>query len=214
MHLMFIFALLVCASMASYGVDMSTAVSTSSFSCLINNGYGGFMMVRGWCSTGRFDSASITSLNNAHAAGYSSQNTDVYFYPCLSCGNAAGQVDSFWNSVVANHMDFKRLWFDIEGDWYSSQTSNRQFFEQMINEARAIGIVYGIYASTYYWSLIMGSGYVYSPAASSPLWYPHYDNNPSFYDFSSFGGWSSPYIKQYKGTTSLCSASVDLNYGH
>ena len=29
-----------------------------------------------------------------------------------------------------------------------------------------------------------------------PLWYAHYDNNPSFSDFSPFGGWKEPYAKQ------------------
>ena len=29
-----------------------------------------------------------------------------------------------------------------------------------------------------------------------PLWYAHYDNSPSFSDYSSFGGWSEPYAKQ------------------
>lgn len=36
------------------------------------------------------------------------------------------------------------------------------------------------------------------------LRYPHYDSNPSFSDFESFGGWSHPAIKQYKDSTSLC----------
>jgi hypothetical protein len=48
--------------------------------------------------------------------------------------------------------------------------------------------------------------------SSFPLWYPHYDNNPSYSDWYSFGGWSKPAIKQYVGDTSACSASVDLNY--
>ena len=30
------------------------------------------------------------------------------------------------------------------------------------------------------------------------LWYAHYDNNPSFSDFSPFGGWSKPAIKQVR----------------
>jgi hypothetical protein len=45
-----------------------------------------------------------------------------------------------------------------------------------------------------------------------PLWYPHYDNNPSYSDWYNFGGWTSPSIKQYAGTTSFCSASIDKNY--
>ena len=43
-------------------------------------------------------------------------------------------------------------------------------------------------------------------------WYAHYDGNPSFSDFAAFGGWTHPAIKQYQGTTSLCSAGVDLSW--
>ena len=42
--------------------------------------------------------------------------------------------------------------------------------------------------------------------------YAHYDNNPSFSDFSAFGGWSSPHAKQYAGDVTQCSLSVDKNY--
>ena len=44
------------------------------------------------------------------------------------------------------------------------------------------------------------------------LWYAHYDNNPSFSDFKSFGGWTKPNIKQYAGTTNICSTSIDKDY--
>lgn len=45
-----------------------------------------------------------------------------------------------------------------------------------------------------------------------PLWYAHYDNKANFKDFKKFGGWKKPLMKQYKGTTTLCKAGVDLNY--
>ena len=37
-----------------------------------------------------------------------------------------------------------------------------------------------------------------------PKRYAHYDNNPSFSDFSPFGGWSKPSIKQYAGDATEC----------
>jgi hypothetical protein len=40
----------------------------------------------------------------------------------------------------------------------------------------------------------------------------HYDNNPSFSDFRSFGGWSRPAIKQYHGTAYECGAGIDKNW--
>ena len=42
--------------------------------------------------------------------------------------------------------------------------------------------------------------------------YKVYDGNPSFSDFSGFGGWSKPTIKQYTGTSSFCGGSVDHDY--
>ena len=42
--------------------------------------------------------------------------------------------------------------------------------------------------------------------------YAHYDDNPSFSDFSPFGGWNKPSIKQYAGDKTECGVGVDLNY--
>ncbi|EDR27464.1 lysozyme, putative [Entamoeba dispar SAW760] len=210
---MFVFALLLAlASAASYGVDVSQPTSASSISCLRNNGFTGFFICRAWCSPGYFDDNAPYTLGQAQSVGFVGDNSEVYFYPCLSCGNAAGQVQSFWSSVIANRMNFKRVWFDIEGQWYSDVGSNRAFFQELIDTALGMGIVSGVYSSQYYWGCIFGSGYSYGPAASLPLWYAHYDNWASFGDFSSFGGWSWPTMKQYRGDVSICSAGVDYNY--
>ena len=45
-----------------------------------------------------------------------------------------------------------------------------------------------------------------------PLWYAHYDNSASFTDYDSFGGWSSPTIKQYEGDKSSCGVGIDYDY--
>lgn len=60
----------------------------------------------------------------------------------------------------------------------------------------------------------MGSRSACAKFTDVPLWYAHYDNVASFSDWSSvsFGGWSKPAIKQYKGDTTLCGAGVDLNF--
>jgi len=85
----------------------------------------------------------------------------------------------------------------------------KNFLQQMIDQAKSMGIVVGIYSSKSQWDPIMCgiakfNGY--------PLWYAHYDNNPSYSDWVSFGGWAKPSIKQYAGTTSMCGAGVDLNF--
>ncbi|KAL7715087.1 Lysozyme 1 [Entamoeba marina] len=209
---MFALFCLLSIAFAKLGVDVSQSTSTSSFTCLRNNGFDTMVIVRAWRSTGSWDSNCAQTLKNAHSAGYSYDNSDVYFFPCVSCGNAAGQVSTFWSKVISNGLNIKRVWFDIEGTWTSSTSSNQKFFEEMMNEARSIGIVHGIYGSSYYWGNLFGSSYHYSYASSTPLWYAHYDNKQTFSDFSSFGGWSSPSMKQYRGDVSTCSAGVDYNY--
>lgn len=72
-----------------------------------------------------------------------------------------------------------------------------------------MGIRSGIYTSHSQWTPITDDSHEF---ASSTLWYPHYDNNPSFSDFVSFGGWTHPSIKQFIGTTSLCGVGVDKNF--
>lgn len=67
----------------------------------------------------------------------------------------------------------------------------------------------GIYSSAYGWSVAMGSHTGYS---NFPIWYAHYDGSASFSDFRSFAGWTSPAMKQYSGTATLCGMGVDLNY--
>ena len=62
------------------------------------------------------------------------------------------------------------------------------------------------------WNQIMGGTDKCPRFVNLPLWYARYDGNPSFEGFTPFGGWTKPYIKQYKGTTPFCNASIDLNY--
>ena len=42
--------------------------------------------------------------------------------------------------------------------------------------------------------------------------YAHYDQNPSFSDFSSFGGWYKPTIKQYEGDATVCNVDIDEDW--
>ncbi|EKE40623.1 hypothetical protein ENUP19_0315G0012 [Entamoeba nuttalli] len=205
-------AIVLTAHAASYGVDIAESISTSSIKCLRDLGFNSFFIFRAWRSLGSFDPNAKSINENALAAGFSAKHIDAYFYPCFSCGDPAGQVKSFWNQVTSKKLKFERLWFDIEGTWSSSKSSNRKFFESLTNEAAAIGIKSGIYASYYNWEDIVGLDYKFSRAGSWPIWYPHYDGKKTFSDFKSFGGWTSPYMKQYNGDMTACSHDVDYNY--
>jgi hypothetical protein len=45
-----------------------------------------------------------------------------------------------------------------------------------------------------------------------PIWYAHYDGEPSFNDWQSFGGWSRPTAKQFSDQGHKCSANYDINW--
>jgi GH25 family lysozyme M1 (1,4-beta-N-acetylmuramidase) len=106
-----------------------------------------------------------------------------------------------------------RVWLDIEGTsyWTTSTSTNKAFYKALVDSCSTYGVRCGVYSSTYQWSSIFGST-SYSYGSSLPLWYAHYDNNPSFSDFTAFGGWTTPHAKQYAGDVTLCSMGVDKNY--
>lgn len=78
-------AAIVPAASATLGVDVSTLVSTGSFTCLKNSGYS-FAIVRAWRSNGQLDGNAVQNVNNANAAG---MGVSMYMFPCYSCGDPA-----------------------------------------------------------------------------------------------------------------------------
>jgi hypothetical protein len=194
------------------GVDVSQLFPTSAYQCLKSNGYG-FTIVRAYCSFGGVDHNAVQSLTNAKAAG---MITDVYLFPCRS-KNPATQVDEMMAAVPANL--YGMVWIDVETNespgcsWAGHDSnSNCQFLADLIARIKSHGKNLGIYATAYMWQSIFGSRNACPSVASQQLWYAHYDGSASFSDFSAFGGWTKPTIKQFQGTNSLCGASIDKNY--
>lgn len=198
---------------AQYGVDVSTVISSSSASCLVSSGYGSSVVPRGYRSSGAVDTNVCTSLKAAYTAGVKVR--DVYLFPCPTCSkSAATQVSelvSYLNTNCKSQWS-GRIWLDIEGSsyWTGNTTNNRTWYQQL-KDACVKSATCGVYSSASQWSAIFGSlSYCYGN--SLPLWYAHYDNNPSFSDFSTFGCWTTPYAKQYAGDVTMCSMGVDKNY--
>ena len=107
-----------------------------------------------------------------------------------------------WNS-------FGMIWHDVEAPaLFGTCEQNQRFMREALNAGDATGKVNAIYSSKSQWTPIMCGSTAFS---NYQLWYPHYDNNPSFSDWVPFGGWTKPAIKQYKGTTNVCGTAVDLN---
>lgn len=202
-------ALLHVAS-ATLGVDVSQSTSVSSFQCLKSSGYS-FAVVRVFQSNGVADPNGPTTIANAWAGGM--DHVDGYIFPCYSCGNPSGQIQTAVNNLKNHGTKYGMLWLDIEGTqyWSSNTSNNVNFIQAMVNELNALGVHFGIYTSKSQWTPIAGGSTAFK---TYPLWYPHYESpaNPSYSDWVPFGGWTTPAVKQYAGTTSICSASVDKNY--
>lgn len=199
-----IFALLCAVALATRGVDYSTRLS-SAISCLVSNGYT-FAIPRGYCSYGGVDSNVVANLKSAWDGGM--HNVDVYMFPCVPCGNPKTQVDQLISALSGSR--YGMIWVDVENyKWTGDMAYNRQFILDCVAQIRARGKTPGIYSSYYNWKSIVGISW--DGVKDVPLWYAHYDNDPSFRDFTPFGGWSKPAIKQYAGDKSVCGAGVDLN---
>eukprot|EP01101_Sappina_pedata_P007853 TRINITY_DN4227_c0_g1_i1.p1 TRINITY_DN4227_c0_g1~~TRINITY_DN4227_c0_g1_i1.p1 ORF type:complete len:226 (-),score=92.24 TRINITY_DN4227_c0_g1_i1:28-705(-) len=207
-------ALLPQISSAAYGVDLSTSTSISDFNCLSQAG-DTFAIIRGWLSTGSADPNCPHTIYNAQDGGI--KYVDVYLFPCAG-NNGESQLREMVKYLVSYNATWGTIWIDVETNsdsacaWSSNLETNCKYLSSMISEAKQLGAPLGIYASEHMWSLIAGSSCTVGADAGLPLWYAHYDGNPSFSDFTAFGGWNKPAIKQYAGTTSKCGVSVDLNY--
>jgi len=205
------------------GVDYSELVSIDSHSCLLQNGYS-FVIPRGYRSIGELDENVCQNLINAQSAGFDTR--EVYIFPCPTCSSSAQtQMDTLVSHLKSTCPDAwtGRIWLDIEGAeyWTGSYSSNQAFYESLVDACLSTGYRCGVYSSQYQWSSLFGStSYCYGDNSKGdfPVWYSHYDYDPSFDDYYSkysFGCWLdfslNPLAKQYSGTTSVCSASVDLN---
>lgn len=189
------------------GVDISAWAGSSTWGCLKQNGYT-FGIVRNYMESCAIDPNGVHSVANAWAAGIS--HVDIYIYPSYTCGvSAANQVNSAIESMGS--IPFGQLWFDIESGGAAGAGTDHAWLVAGVNQAVArIGASrVGIYSSKYGWSVAMGG---YSRPGAFPIWYAHYDNNPSFSDWSAFAGWTSPAMKQFAGDASVCGFDVDLNY--
>ena len=185
------------------GVDVSSAVDV--WSCLKSKGYD-FAIVRGYQSFGAVDPNAARTIEHAKAAGI--KFVDTYFFPCVSCGNPAGQATAFWNALKGK---FGTVWLDIEVfHWSSNHADNQKFISALADSLAEKGAKIGIYTNLYNWSSIVGTDW--AEMSKYPLWYAHYDDNPSFSDFEAFGGWKKPAIKQYSGGTDICGANVDRDW--
>jgi hypothetical protein len=211
-----VLALLTTGTLATLGVDVSQATLVNAYQCLVSNGFT-FSIIRAYQSNHHPDQNGPHTVYNAWSGGM--HDVDVYMFPDPSSNDPTSQVDSMLTYLAQFNVhrgsggpaSFGMVWLDIEEGslWSGSQSAHQTFFDELVQALLNKGQVIGVYTSESQWSLIMGS---WTGGSRFPLWYAHYDGNPSFGDFSPFGGWSRPSIKQYRGDASLCGVGVDENY--
>lgn len=199
-------------SQSTLGLDISQLFSESTHACFKKNGFS-FVIARGYCSYGGVDHNAVQSLTNAKKAGLT---THMYMFPCRG-KSATAQVDEMIKAIPADL--YGTVWIDVETNpssgcsWSGHDAnSNCQFLTEILDKVKSHGKTVGIYASSYMWQTIFGSKGACHTVSSHELWYAHYDGKESFSDFSEFGGWTKPYMKQYQGDTTECGAGVDKNY--
>ena len=160
-----------------------------------------FVIVRAYRSTGTVDPNAAATIIAASEAGI--KNVDAYLFPCVPCGDGAKQVRDTNDALKSAGANYGMLWLDIERfKWNADKSTNQAFIKDMIDEASSLGIKTGIYAGYYSWEATVGLDWDY--AKSLPLWYAHYDNEANFDDFKTYGGWTTPSIKQYIGDHTAC----------
>jgi len=212
----FVLATLVAVCFAANGVDVSMAdcpsMTQEQWQCLANAGVS-FAVIEAWDGGYDFNSQISTCVNNAIAGGIS--NIDIYAFLCSQCsGNTP--VSSAIQTLVSNLSGIKYgyLWIDVEqcsGCWSSSE-ANFAFVQSAVQSAQNLGVNVGVYSSQGSWGQTVGDA---TGLSSVPLWYAHYDGNPSFSDWSSvsFGGWENPSVKQYDDSGySSCNVNVDVDW--
>jgi len=214
-------AALATAVFASKGFDISGDtcdgsdwISSKDFPCFASQGKT-FTVIQAWMGGYGATKSIAYCASQAHSAGLS---VSLYAYACPRCSGNTPAYNVFYNLVknlAKQGVKYTYLYFDIEdcppsSCWESNKQQNAEFLGEAINGAEAAGAKIGIYASQSQWSAIMGSN---SSFSRYPLWYPHYDGNPSFSDFQSFGGWKSPHMKQYNDHSDVgCFQNVDPDY--
>ncbi|KAG0195589.1 hypothetical protein BGX28_001034, partial [Mortierella sp. GBA30] len=183
---------------ALLGVDTSALISKNAYTCLLNEHNYSRLVIRGYFEAwgndpgGEVDRDFVTNYHNARDAGYT--DIDVYMFPCTgrtTCKSAETQIKELQASFIAHDMKVGRVWLDIEIDskstnWPSTTPSkNKQTAEAFRDAFKSVGFNFGIYSSLSQWEQIFGNK-TWNLDSSAPLWYAHYDDSPSFSDFSPF----------------------------
>jgi hypothetical protein len=177
--------------------------TTSAFQCLANEGWS-FVILNSYERYGAVNPNINGNLSAAKAAGLS---TDIFHFPCAS-QDATTQINTDINNVGFGN--FGTMWIGIKYNpatncqWGGNITANCQFLAELISAGTQAGALVGVYSSQYWWNSIVGASCTAGSDAATDLWYADWNGAKNFTDFTPFGGWTFPTMKQYSGTVDIC----------
>ncbi|KAH3756411.1 glycoside hydrolase family 25 protein [Pelomyxa schiedti] len=200
------------------GVDISlyAEVQPSDWECLYKNGFR-FATVQCWNCGYYFGEDTAYAVQTAWDAGFEAVDVYVFMAPkCIHNSNATLVVDWIYGNLTAQAINYGKIWFDIEecpsSSCWQSTSANAQYMHEAAKRADSLGMTVGFYSSVYEWGVVMGSDASFS---SYLQWYAHWDENPSFSDtpkYNNYGGWVTPYMKQYWDAGPCSGIDTDVNY--
>ena len=107
------------------GIDVAPGYPNQTvWDCLRTQGVE-FVVVRCFRSTGVEDEWCTENVQRAWKAGLKS--VDLYFFPCVKCGNATGQMAQLKAHVDKDKLRFGRIFIDVEMSLLSSFTHTHTF---------------------------------------------------------------------------------------
>ncbi|ETN83224.1 hypothetical protein NECAME_17543 [Necator americanus] len=161
---------------------------------------------------GQLDPYACANIQNANLAGL---GTEVYMTPLpFSTKTGIQQFDEMYGGLKNANINVRSIWVQVTSpvNWYSSSTTNINFLNSILSRASQYGLSIGIYTSVYDWNQITGGATV----SNAMLWYWNVygsgvtNESPADYsDFRSFGGWTTPTVKQFAQVETVCGVTVN-----
>lgn len=192
-----------------YGLDVSDLVTPDQWQCLVTQRNAQFAVVR--CYRNADNGIPDTNCLPTVLAGWNAglKFVDLYHFPVIRDKSAQEQVDEDLGFLFDNHVRFGRLWLDVEGStggdtWYPDVSENVAFIQDFVTAVQDRGVTAGIYCGTSGWDDITGNTEQFKDL---PLWWSSHGAT-----FSSFGGWTTPFMVQYAYATAHCDVSYDSDY--
>ncbi|KAI7856356.1 hypothetical protein BDC45DRAFT_66544 [Circinella umbellata] len=160
-----------------------------------------------------------TNYFHARSAGF--KDVDLSLKPCVHRGctkTPQEQVDEFTSFANANKMGYRYLWLYVStfDNWSSSPPAANQAtlneYKEALDAASSNTLwEWGIATSASDWETITGS-LDWELDGTVPLWYESHDGKPNFDDYTPFGGWETPFSKQYTKDAEFCDATFSQSY--